>query len=126
MASNFDIVSFLTVQPQTLSGDGMRDVEKPSTMNADDDHFDGGSIDEKDDLESVSDYKTDSEADSLLSDSEKDLEAQLPDSNQPRALEEYTVSTRRKLTFLALYFLLNLGVTLSNKALLGQVSKTCD
>jgi hypothetical protein len=92
-------------------------------MNSDDESLDGRSIDEKDDLESMSDYKGDSEVDSLLADFDKDLEAQLPEADLQATQEEYTVSTRRKLTFLALYFILNLGVTLSNKALLGQVSR---
>jgi hypothetical protein len=50
---------------------------------------------------------------------ERQLESQSPD--QDSVPVEYTISTSRKLSFLALYFLLNLSVTLSNKALLKIV-----
>lgn len=45
--------------------------------------------------------------------------AQLETSSQP---VEYSVPTSKKLFYLALYFAFNLGLTLSNKALLGHVS----
>lgn len=53
----------------------------------------------------------------------QDLEAQSPiiEPSTPAPVE-YTVSTSRKLFYLGLYFLLNLAVTLSNKALLRAVS----
>jgi hypothetical protein len=38
---------------------------------------------------------------------------------------EHYVSTKAKLLFLAAYFFLNLFLTLSNKALLGKVRRTC-
>lgn len=64
----------------------------------------------------------DEEDDELLQTPE-DLEAQKATSptSQPA---EYTVSTSKKLTYLGLYFLLNLGVTLSNKALLRSVGRS--
>lgn len=58
----------------------------------------------------------------LLDKDERDVEAQSASTQTTTATPlEYTVSTSRKLTFLGLYFLLNLSVTLSNKALLRQV-----
>lgn len=58
----------------------------------------------------------------LLNKDERDVEAQAsPAQTTTITPLEYTVSTSRKLTFLGLYFLLNLSVTLSNKALLRQV-----
>lgn len=63
----------------------------------------------------------DEENDELLREQE-DLEAQK--SQQPSSQPaEYNVSTRKKLTMLGMYFLLNLGVTLSNKALLKSVGR---
>ena len=64
------------------------------------------------------------EEEELLSPEEQDLEAQKsaqPATTQPA---EYAVSTSKKLTYLGLYFLLNLGVTLSNKALLRSVGRS--
>ncbi|KAM3424100.1 hypothetical protein BST61_g11351 [Cercospora zeina] len=55
----------------------------------------------------------------LLDKDERDIESQDTTDNTPR---EYTVSTSKKLTYLGLYFLLNLSITLSNKALLRTVS----
>ena len=46
-----------------------------------------------------------------------DLEAQ----KQPNRPAEQQVSYRKKLLFLAVYFVLNLALTLSNKAVLGKV-----
>lgn len=55
----------------------------------------------------------------LLDKDERDVESQEQPSATPL---EYTVSTSKKLTYLGLYFLLNLSVTLSNKALLRNAS----
>ncbi len=49
-----------------------------------------------------------------------DVESQYP----PLPLVEREASFRRKMAFLAVYFLLNLGLTLSNKALLGKVRRS--
>ena len=57
----------------------------------------------------------DIESQPLLSTEEKDA------SPAPVAAE-YSVSTNKKLAALAAYFALNLGLTLYNKAMLGQVS----
>lgn len=61
------------------------------------------------------------EHDQLLKDetdrSAPDLEAQ-----NPLAPSEYSVPTSKKLFYLSLYFVLNLSVTLSNKAILQTVS----
>lgn len=54
----------------------------------------------------------------------QDLEAQTPAETSTPTPVEYSVSTSRKLFYLGLYFLLNLAVTLSNKALLRSVSGT--
>ena len=54
---------------------------------------------------------------------DRDLESQARDATKEDAPVEYTTSTVRKLVYLGLYFLLNLAVTLSNKALLRKVSK---
>lgn len=57
----------------------------------------------------------DIESQPLLSAGEKDISpAPVP--------TEYDVSTSKKLAALAAYFALNLGLTLYNKAMLGQVS----
>jgi hypothetical protein len=62
-----------------------------------------------------------------LSNSMADLEAQQPilstekSSPSPLAME-YRVPARKKLLYLGGYFLLNLSLTLYNKALLGNVS----
>ncbi|KAF2208929.1 hypothetical protein CERZMDRAFT_48365 [Cercospora zeae-maydis SCOH1-5] len=56
----------------------------------------------------------------LLDKDERDVEAQEVTSTTTPL--EYTVSTNKKLTYLGLYFLLNLSVTLSNKALLRAIS----
>lgn len=55
-------------------------------------------------------------ADELLK-PEIDVEAQ----QQTQAPVEHFVSTRTKLIYLAVYFVLNLALTLSNKAVLGKV-----
>lgn len=54
---------------------------------------------------------------------EGDLEAQVAaeSKEQQPAPAEYSVSTSRKLVFLGLYFLISLGLTLSNKAVLKRV-----
>lgn len=52
----------------------------------------------------------------------QDLEAQTPAETSTPTPVEYSVSTSRKLFYLGLYFLLNLAVTLSNKALLRSAS----
>lgn len=59
----------------------------------------------------------------LLHKDERDVEAhRIPLNPTTTATPlEYTVSMSKKLTYLALYFLLNLSVTLSNKALLRIV-----
>ncbi|KAK4617560.1 UDP-galactose transporter 1 [Fulvia fulva] len=57
----------------------------------------------------------------LLEKGERDLESQAIIEQQPTPTE-YSTSTSKKLVYLALYFLLNLSVTLSNKALLQGVS----
>ena len=52
--------------------------------------------------------------------------------SQPAVIEstatplEYSVPLGKKLSYLALYFLLNLSLTLSNKAILQQVCKSGD
>jgi len=63
---------------------------------------------------------SDATSDSLLG--EKDLESQdrIPTTLQPTAPVEYQVSLTRKLVFLGLYFILNLGLTLSNKAVMQR------
>ncbi|KAF7196622.1 GDP-mannose transporter GONST5 [Pseudocercospora fuligena] len=53
---------------------------------------------------------------------DRDLESQARDVAKEDAPVEYTTSTVRKLVYLGLYFLLNLAVTLSNKALLRKAS----
>lgn len=73
------------------------------------------------DSSELSSIHEESEDEELLR-AQDDLEAQKavpPPSTQPA---EYAISTSKKLTYLGLYFLLNLGVTLSNKALLRSVS----
>ena len=75
-----------------------------------------GSIDEKDSLEN-----SDSEsASSLLLDA-RELEAQ-PELHSTSTPPEDLVSRRTKITFVALYFFLNLSLTLSNKSVLTRVS----
>ena len=56
----------------------------------------------------------------LLQKGERDLESQTITKTQSTPTE-YSTSTSKKLVYLALYFLLNLSVTLSNKALLQGV-----
>lgn len=75
---------------------------------------------EKDSLE-MSELSDDlpTASDALLHD---DVEAQKTETTTPAAPVEYTVSTSRKLIFLSVYFLLNLGLTLSNKAVMQRVS----
>lgn len=60
----------------------------------------------------------------LLNNLEKDVEAQNPQTTSADTSTpvEYTVSTGRKLAFLGVYFVLNLSLTLSNKALLNHAS----
>lgn len=73
------------------------------------------------DSSELSSIHEESEDEELLREQD-DLEAQKvapPPSTQPA---EYHISTSKKLSYLGLYFLLNLGVTLSNKALLRSVS----
>jgi len=62
------------------------------------------------------------ESDAPLKPEVDDLEAQDDGQQQdlPAAPAEYSVSTRKKLIFLGLYFLLSLGLTLSNKAVLKR------
>lgn len=61
-----------------------------------------------------------SSADSLLKEG-ADLESQTREANTHANLAtEHTIPLRSKLLFLAAYFALNLGLTLSNKALLGK------
>lgn len=79
--------------------------------------------------DSGSDLEHAEESHELLNKDEReaqDLEAQSPvEPSLPAAAPvEYSVSTSRKLFFLGLYFLLNLAVTLSNKALLRMVNYT--
>jgi hypothetical protein len=50
----------------------------------------------------------------------QDIEAQ----KQQAAPAEHQISLQKKLLFLAAYFVLNLSLTLSNKALLGKVCFT--
>ncbi|EME40968.1 hypothetical protein DOTSEDRAFT_136329 [Dothistroma septosporum NZE10] len=57
----------------------------------------------------------------LLQKGERDLEALATPETQSSPTE-YSTSTGKKLVYLALYFLLNLSVTLSNKALLQGLS----
>lgn len=64
--------------------------------------------------------QTEEESHELLDKDERDLESQTPVEANATPVE-YTVSTHKKLFFLGLYFLLNLSVTLSNKALLKTV-----
>lgn len=62
------------------------------------------------------------ESDAPLKPEVDDLEAQADGQTQEQqpAPAEYSVSTSRKLIFLGLYFLLSLGLTLSNKAVLKK------
>ena len=60
-----------------------------------------------------------------LLDEKHDLEAQTIEPAPQDTHPEDEVSTRRKLVFLGLYFIFNLGVVLSNKAVLSVVSRTC-
>ncbi|CAK3993426.1 UDP-galactose transporter 1 [Lecanosticta acicola] len=70
------------------------------------------------------------EAVELLDQEEKDLEGQTTPASQHAARHspqqstpaEYSTSTRNKFTFLGLYFIFNLSVTLSNKGLLATIS----
>lgn len=65
-------------------------------------------------------------SDGLLKDDHtlEELEAQSPttsSSPESAAPIEYSISTNRKLAFLSLYFFLNLGLTLSNKAVMQHL-----
>lgn len=78
--------------------------------------------------ESEEDEATLDGSESLLGKHRADVEAQ-GDASGDEASEkigapvptEYRVSTKRKLTYLATYFLFNLGLTIYNKAVLGKV-----
>lgn len=65
------------------------------------------------------DSSASSSEDSLLKEG-MDVEAQTRESNNANLATEHTIPLRSKLLFLAAYFALNLGLTLSNKALLGK------
>lgn len=83
------------------------------------------SINSRDSGDSRSEPESAEENHELLDKDEReaqDLEAQTPIATSPSTPVEYSVSTSRKLFYLGLYFLLNLAVTLSNKALLRSVS----
>ena len=56
----------------------------------------------------------------LLDEDARDLEAQKAEPEQPPLAAEYLVSTRVKLACLAGYFMLNLCLTIYNKAVLGK------
>jgi hypothetical protein len=63
-------------------------------------------------------------ADQSLKKSIDDIESQsfsVKDAGSSPVAAEYRVTTRKKMTYLGVYFLLNLGLTLYNKALLGNV-----
>ncbi|WPG99673.1 gdp-mannose transporter gonst5 [Acrodontium crateriforme] len=63
-------------------------------------------------------------SDGLLKDDQNldELESQLSTTlDSPPAPVEYSISTRRKLVYLGLYFFLNLGLTLSNKAVMQHL-----
>lgn len=68
---------------------------------------------------SEEDHELLTKAERDLDEQERDAPTQDPDSATP---VEYTTSNTKKLVYLALYFVLNLSVTLSNKALLRTVS----
>jgi hypothetical protein len=51
----------------------------------------------------------------------RELEAQ---QQQPEPAPEHLTSTRKKIIFVALYFFLNLTLTLTNKSVLNHVSRT--
>lgn len=53
------------------------------------------------------------------------LESQPVVPETPAAPPEYSVPYRKKLAYLALYFLLNLSLTLTNKGILQQVCSCC-
>ena len=74
------------------------------------------SVDEKDSLE----HSASESASSLLLDA-RELEAQ-PELHSTPTPPEDLVSRRTKITFVALYFFLNLSLTLSNKSVLSKVS----
>lgn len=67
---------------------------------------------------------SDQPTDGLLKES-GDVEAQKDTSSSTTAVE-HTVSMKSKLSFLGAYFLLNLALTLSNKAVLGHVRSPTD
>lgn len=56
-----------------------------------------------------------------------DIESQSPvkESTSGKHAAEYSVPSRTKYTYLGLYFGLNLGLTLFNKAVLGKVGREC-
>lgn len=68
------------------------------------------------DKSSMESSRQDSATDGLMKE-EHDVEAQKP---EPVAVEHF-VSMKAKMLFLAMYFLLNLTLTISNKAVLGKV-----
>ena len=68
--------------------------------------------------------RTSISSDAPLNKDDEDVEAQMatPAQQPPAQPLEYSTSTTKKLVFLALYFFLSLGLTLSNKALMRTVS----
>lgn len=75
--------------------------------------------------ESLDDSLDDSQPSESLLKQPDDVEAQKPVQQlQPQQIAtEHTVSLKRKLFFLGVYFILNLVLTLSNKAVLSRVSE---
>lgn len=68
--------------------------------------------------------RTSISSDAPLNKDDEDVEAQMatPAQQPPVQPLEYSTSTTKKLVFLGLYFFLSLGLTLSNKALMKNVS----
>lgn len=81
-----------------------------------DSHGEKYNSDEKSSMDST---RENSATDGLLKE-EQDVEAQKKE--EPIVAVEHYVSMKAKMLFLAMYFLLNLTLTISNKAVLGKVS----
>ena len=54
-----------------------------------------------------------------------DVEVQLGSKSKPAVAPEYNIPTKTKYIYLGLYFILNLVLTLYNKAVLGHVGCSC-
>lgn len=82
-------------------------------------HTSNSDIDEKQPRSSHDSSSGSSSEEGLLKEG-VDVEAQTRADNNSNLATEHTIPLRSKLLFLAAYFALNLGLTLSNKALLGK------